>query len=299
MKNLIKSNTIIALATFLLITFVSYTQTVTDIDGNIYNTVEIGSQTWLKEDMRVLHYPDGSEITEVWAYNNNDSLASIYGRLYTWNGAMNNSTEEKAQGICPDGWHIPSDAEWTELGNCLGGDDIAGGKLKEEGNDHWNSPNTGATNESGFTALPAGEYDDTHYQFLGEYNVIWSSTQANSIYAKYRYIPYNDAALHTYTYYKDFRYSVRCVKNETVGIDNKKRKGMLIYPNPVDLVLNIEQTKADNKIITIYSQQGTKVKEFKIENNKHIENMQSLMAGIYLLKIDNNGTVEYTKIIKK
>jgi len=290
---------LIVIVNFILITTFTFSQTVTDVDGNIYNTIEIGTQTWLKEDLKVLHYPDSSEITEVWSYNDDDSLANIYGRLYTWDAAMNYSTQEGAQGVCPDGWHIPSDGEWTELGTYLGGDNVAGGKLKESGTSHWNSPNSGATNESGFTALPAGEYDDTHYQFLGEYNVIWSSTEASSVYAKYRYIPYNDEGLHSFTYYKNFRYSVRCIKNETVGINNNPGAGLLIYPNPADMVLNFDKTTNDNKTVTIYNQQGKAIKNFTVCEHKHTEDINSLCSGLYLVKIENNGNIKYLKIIKK
>jgi uncharacterized protein (TIGR02145 family) len=192
-------------------------ETVTDYDGNIYNTVIIGQQTWLKENLKSLHYADGSEITEVWAYDDDEANVETYGRLYTWDGAMNYSTTQGSQGACPNGWHIPTDTEWTELGTFLGGDNVAGGKLKEAGTAHWQSPNSGATNESGFTALPAGEYDDTHYQLLYQYAVMWSSTETSSTWCKYRYLSYDDTELHTYNYYKDFRYSVRCIKDATGG----------------------------------------------------------------------------------
>jgi len=299
MKYTFKLLPLIVVANFILITTFTFSQTVTDVDGNIYNTVEIGTQTWLKEDLKVLHYPDSSEITEVWSYNDDDSLANIYGRLYTWDAAMNYSTQEGAQGICPNGWHIPTDEEWTVLGSYLGGDNVAGGKLKEEGTTHWHSPNTGATNESDFTALPAGEYDDTHYQLLHEYNVLWSSTEANSTFAIYRYISWEDAGLHTYTYYKDFRYSVRCLSNETVSINNKYETGLLIYPNPADMVLNFNQSANDNKTVTIYNQQGKAVKHFTVDEQEHSENINSLCPGLYMVKIENNDNIKYIKIIKK
>ena len=190
---------------------------VTDYDGNVYNTVIIGSQTWLKENLKSLHYADGTEITEVWAYDDDEANVETYGRLYTWDGAMNYSTVQGAQGVCPDGWHVPADTEWTQLGAFLGGDDIAGGKLKEEGTEHWQEPNTGATNESGFTALPGGEYDDVQYQLLHQYGVFWSSTETSATWCKYRYLSYEDAQLHSYNYYKSFRYSVRCIKDVSSG----------------------------------------------------------------------------------
>lgn len=281
------------------ITVFAYSQTVTDIDGNIYNTVEIGTQIWLQSDMKVLHYPDGSPIIEVWSYNDNDSLANIYGRLYTWDAAMNYSTVEKTQGICPNGWHIPSDDEWSTLGNFLGGDLIAGGKLKESGSTHWNSPNIGATNESGFTALPAGEYDDTHYQFLNLYNVIWSSTEASSSYAKYRYLSNESESLNTYTYFKDFRYSTRCIKNTSVGIYENTIKGIMIFPNPVDMVLNITQIEDKPKKAILLNQQGQEIKNFCVCQKTNCEDMKTVKPGIYILKVEDNKKTNYYKIIKK
>lgn len=283
---------------WLLTTINTYTQTVTDIDGNTYNTVEIGTQVWLKSDMKVLHYPDGSPITEVWSYNDNDSLANIYGRLYTWDAAMNYSTEEKTQGICPDGWHIPSDVEWSTLGNFLGGDMIAGGKLKENSNNYWNSPNTGATNESGFTSLPAGEYDDTHYQFLNMYNIIWSSTEVSSSYAKYRYLSYDSESLSTYTYFKDFRYSVRCIKNTSVGINKIPNRGFMIFPNPVDMVLNINQAEDKPKKAILLNQQGQEIKNFCVCQKINCEDMKTVKPGIYILKVEDKKATNYYKIIK-
>jgi uncharacterized protein (TIGR02145 family) len=97
-----------------------------------------------------------NEILEKYCYNNDIANCNIYGGMYEWNEAMQYDTTEGAQGICPDGWHIPTDAEWTTLTTFLGGESVAGGKMKEAGFAHWYSPNTGATNESGFTGLPGG-----------------------------------------------------------------------------------------------------------------------------------------------
>jgi uncharacterized protein (TIGR02145 family) len=138
-------------------------ETVVDIDGNIYPIVQIGEQWWMAENLRVTSDPAGIPITS-YCYNEVETNCEIYGRLYTWKTAMNRSTREGAAGICPTGWHIPSDSEWLELIDTLGGESVAGGKLKEEGLGHWISPNRGATDEVGFNALPTGWFD-----FTGEY----------------------------------------------------------------------------------------------------------------------------------
>jgi uncharacterized protein (TIGR02145 family) len=160
---------------------------VADIEGNIYDVIRIGKQLWMKENLKTTKFNNGIVISNVtdsiaWreSYNtpafcwyNNDSLGfkNIYGALYNWNSV---STEL----LCPTGWHMPSDDEWKTLMKFLGGQNIAGGKLKETGTLHWSSPNTGATNESGFTALPGGLRDDHHGRFEepGLKGYWWSGT---------------------------------------------------------------------------------------------------------------------------
>jgi uncharacterized protein (TIGR02145 family) len=174
---------------------------VKDIDGNVYNTVTIGTQTWMKENLKTTHYANGTAIplitgnsnwealtdtSKAYCWYDNDSAtnANTYGALYTWSAAMNgaassSSSPSSIQGVCPTGWHLPSDDEWTTLTDYLGGEAVAGGKLKETGTTHWQSPNEGATNESGFTALPGGYryfIPDTFY-YIGNYGYWWSSTE--------------------------------------------------------------------------------------------------------------------------
>ena len=138
-------------------------------DGKVYKTVKIGTQTWMAEN---LQYKTSGGI---WAYDLDDSIAEIYGMLYNWN---------TAKSVCPTGWHLPSDDEWTTLITFLGGDKVAIGKLKEAGTTHWKSPNANATNESGFTALPAGyrfsyRFDVT-FESFGSVCYFWSSTRSDA-----------------------------------------------------------------------------------------------------------------------
>jgi len=226
--------------------------TVTDYEGHVYNTVVIGNQTWMAENLRSTKYSDGTDIPLVtdnatWqalGNNNNDKAycffnndangeAAIYGALYSWAAAMNGSNSSNAnpsgvQGICPTGWHLPGDNEWKELEMFLGmtqaqanaygyrGTD-EGGKLKETGTNHWTSPNTGATNETGFTALPGGIRDGTTglFHFLGIVSYMWSSTQDSGIYAWYRSLGNDTAQIFRYDNYKSYGFSVRCVKDQT------------------------------------------------------------------------------------
>ncbi len=131
-------------------------------DGKKYKTVQIGSQCWMQENLDFGLMIDGTysqtdnDTIEKYCYDNDSLNCGIYGGLYQWNEMMNYLLIPGTKGICPAGWHLPSSEEWTQLSNWLGGLSIAGGKLKETGTLHWRSPNTGATNISGFTALPGG-----------------------------------------------------------------------------------------------------------------------------------------------
>jgi uncharacterized protein (TIGR02145 family) len=194
--------------------------TVTDYDGRVYQTVLIGDQCWMKENLRVVHYRNGDEIPLVkddgaWTglstgayceYENTGSIAEEYGNLYNWY-AVNDS-----RNIAPEGWHVPTDDEWQTLVDYLGGSAIAGGKLKETGTEHWLPPNTGATNESGFTALPGGDRFGS-FGYLGEVCFFWSSTEDETLIAWCRRMGYNYASIGRLDHPKICGYSIRCIKD--------------------------------------------------------------------------------------
>lgn len=200
------------------------TEAVTDIDGNVYKTVIIGTQVWMAENLKTTKYRDGSAIPNVidsteWAnfstgaycnYENNANNSTTYGRLYNWYAVSD------SRNIAPTGWHVPTDAEWTELTDYLGGESVAAGKLKETGLTHWLEPNEGATNATGFTALPAGyRYFNGTFANVGSYGYWWSATEdynsTNRVY--YRYMRFNNSTLDVGKYVKELGYSVRCVKD--------------------------------------------------------------------------------------
>ena len=191
--------------------------TVTDFDGNIYETVTIGSQTWMKENLRSLHYADGTPINGVWVYDDNESNAVIWGRLYNWEAAMNNSSAANinradVQGVCPDGWHLPSKDEFNELVSFLGGG--AGWKLKETGTQYWNEPNAN-TNESDFSARGTGDKESVSgvYENLKEITEFWTSTE-NSDTRAYNLILYqNQGGAPMHNNFKENAFSIRCIKN--------------------------------------------------------------------------------------
>ncbi len=189
--------------------------------GQVYNTVQIGSLCWLKENLNVGTRINGSQsqtnnsTIEKYCYNDQESNCDTYGGLYQWNEAMQYVTTAGVQGICPAGWHLPTDAEWTTLTTFLGGESVAGGKMKETGTTHWLSPNTGATNTSGFTALPGGTriYNGYFYD-LGDYAYFWSSTEYSSPNAWYRYLRYDYANVgRHYVHDKTHGFSVRCARD--------------------------------------------------------------------------------------
>jgi len=195
--------------------------TVTDIDGNVYNTVTIGTQVWMKENLKVTKYRNGTAIGTTtgdisgetspkyqWAYDGNESNVSTYGRLYTWYAATD------SRGLCPTGWHVPTDSEWTTLTDYLGGGSVAGGKMKEAGTTHWSSPNTSADNSSGFTALPGGSrnYGGTFYS-IGFGGSWWSATEYDTANAWDRFLYYYGSYANRNYFGKNYGFSVRCVRD--------------------------------------------------------------------------------------
>ena len=190
-------------------------QSVTDIDGNVYNSVVIGSQTWMNRNLNVTKYKDGSTIPNPsgsWAslstgaygdYNNNATNSNTYGKLYNW------FVVGDSRGICPDGWHVPTSAEFTVLTNELGVDTVL--KMKEAGTDHWNS-NTNATNDSGFTALPAGwRGTGVTYNGLRSFAYFWSSTtNTNSSSADFFELK-SDDTVYRRSLSKAYGFSIRCL----------------------------------------------------------------------------------------
>ena len=193
--------------------------TVQDQSGNFYNTVAIGTQVWFKENLRTKKYRSGALIPVVtntdtstlvgqMYYYNNDSLTnySIYGALYNWQATQNSDS------LCPVGWHVPTDAEWTTLTTFLGG--VAGGKMKATGTIYWNSPNTDATNEIGFSAFPGGyRYNDAIFYSIRSVALFWSATE-NGGNAYDRTLYYNfDGVTRSSLYPKSVGASVRCLKN--------------------------------------------------------------------------------------
>lgn len=199
--------------------------TITDIDGNTYNTVKIGNQCWMTENLRTSKYNNGTSLynainntdwyqntTGAYCYFNNDASHNIkYGKLYNWY-AVN------SENLCPLGWHIPSDDEWQTLTTYLGGERLAGGKMKAK--ILWEQPNGGATNSSGFSGIPTGmrTFDGKFYPLgayypVGNQGYFWSSTSYNNNFAYYRRLNYWDENCFREKKDKKEGYCVRCLKD--------------------------------------------------------------------------------------
>jgi uncharacterized protein (TIGR02145 family) len=198
---------------------------VTDIDNNAYKTVKIGKQIWMSENLKTTKYRNGDKIRTTssptlnikreaseakyqWAYKGDEKNVSKYGRLYTWY-AITDSRD-----ICPTGWNFPIEEDWQTLTDFLTSETVAGGKMKEKGLEHWNDPNEGATNESGFLALPAGyRSNDGSFDGLGMAGYWWSATENFDANGWSRVVNWISSNLSKNSENKSYGFSVRCMKN--------------------------------------------------------------------------------------
>ncbi|MBA7533236.1 hypothetical protein ES705_25471 [subsurface metagenome] len=273
-------------------------------DGTIYEAVTIGSQIWMAENLNVGTYVESintgsahsdvsdNSIIEKYCYENNEAYCDTFGGLYDWNEMMQYVTTERTNGICPDGWHLPSDAEWKQLEMYLGmtqaeadntgwrGTD-EGGKLKEISTTYWVSPNTGATNESGFTALPFG-----YRLFFGSFadvgltSYFHSSTESGSSNAWDRYMNFNISQVYRNIAGKTEGFSVRCVRNICLDVE-------LVF-NATNVTCN-----GDNDgIVDLTVSGGTSPFTFSWSNGETTEDISGLTAGKYYVTLtDSNACI--------
>jgi len=195
---------------------------ITDVDGNTYKTVRIGEQTWMAENLRTAKFSDGNAIPAIsdpsaWSgldtpgyccYNNDrDSIGEIYGALYNFYAVASSK-------VCPEGWHVPTVDDWQKLRDFLGDTLVSGGLLKESGTLHWEAPNTGADNSTGFQALPAGiRYFEGTFSSLSNFTAFWSSTEYESAKGWYLSLYYSGTTVQLNQASKKDGFSVRCIKD--------------------------------------------------------------------------------------
>ena len=293
-------------------------QVVTDYDGNTYNTVTIGTQIWMKEYLRVKHFLNGDFIPNItndsiWYnqtiparcfYNNDSSIIEQQSVLYNWY-AVNDSRK-----LCPTGLHVPSNSEWNKLEIYLDssvdttstgylGIDI-GGKLKETGFSHWSPPNTGATNSSGFRALPGGYRYGGVYYGLGSTAMYWTSTAQDPSNIWRRDIYMNSAQIYTDFITKDAGLSVRCIMDSlyTQINENNINIDIDIYPNPTIDKIYIKCIQKENVEIQIYNSLGEIILQKEINNIMNSIDINLLPKGIYVVKLKYENLAFFKKLIK-
>ena len=210
-------------------------------NGQTYNSIQIGEQCWMAENLNIGEMIIGTEnmtdnsVIEKYCYDNDPANCEIYGGLYQWNEMMQYTTAQGVQGICPAGWYLPTDGEFSVLSDYLGGWTVAGGKMKEAGTTHWQSPNAGATNESGFTGLPGGlRTTVASFGDLGIIGYFWSSSEQNTADAWIRGLSYSHAEVIRLSGSKYNGLNSRCLQDVTVNLPPEPPSS----PNPEDGAVN-------------------------------------------------------------
>jgi uncharacterized protein (TIGR02145 family) len=290
-----------------------HAQTVTDIDGNVYGTVTIGTQVWMKENLEVTRYGNGDSIGTTfpatedigadtapkyqWPYAGDEINVSTYGRLYTWYVVTDD------RGLCPADWHVPSDAEWTTLFNFLGGEDAAGAAMKESGTNHWMYPNTGASNSSDFTGLPGGYRNTDFFNHLGTAAFWWSSSEAEMNSQWKPSVSYMDSDVNVYGNAfrtKSLGFSVRCIRDESSsGLNNFENQNINIFPSPAIDKISIHIGHPQKCDLSIYSVTGTLVLQTQITDEGSTIDISALTPGIYFIQLSSPDGIAQQKWIKQ
>lgn len=288
-------------------------QTVTDIDGNVYNTITIGTQIWTRENLRVTHYRNGDAIPDVpdslqWYtltdgaycnYDNDSNNAAVYGHLYNWYAVKD------PRQIAPLGWHVPTYEDWDTLQIFLGYDLVAGGKLKEIGTAHWMFPNTGATDEYDFTALPGGQRADSIYS--GTFSEIttqgywWSSSELDTVYPWGVNLSYNSEGMTNWgASTRKSGFSIRLISDLSVGVYTIPKDDYFeIYPNPAKSKLHVNCTKNGMMNMEIYNLIGDRLMQMELNDNKNEIDIGRLVNGMYLIRLTGADRTEQKKLIKE
>ena len=302
---------ILLFASLGFLTFKNQAQTVTDVDGNTYNTVTIGAQTWMKENLRTSKYNDYTSIEKVtdnsvwsstgngaycWYNNDSASYENDYGKLYNWYAA-------NAPKLCPNGWHTSTSDEWIILADFLGGYSGAttGGKMKQVGTVHWLTPNTGATNSSGFTGLPGGfRRSDGSFGWLDTAGTWWTTTTVSCNAWAWR-LNYDASTISTYGIPLNSGYSLRCIKNPSTQINEfNNQKELKIFPNPAIEKISIENPNPTTKAFTlsITNIQGQLLFSEKVVIDKtHTLDLSKYPNGIYFFTLQNEKENYVSKVV--
>ncbi|MDF2435750.1 MAG: Microbial collagenase precursor [Bacteroidota bacterium] len=315
-----------------LLSMTNQAQTVTDVQGNVYNTIAIGTQLWMKENLRTGKYNDGTPITYpgvnntlwqnntngayAWLQNDSSTYAVTYGALYNWFAVS--PTTNGGKNICPLNWHVPTHNDFTTLERalCTSGTCVTdfpfdlstigyrgtneGNKMKESGTIHWNSPNAG-TNSSMFTGLPgckrdnAGAFSTTP----GTFGLWWTSTSYDATFAFNRALSYNNAGVsRAHGYQKSNAFSVRCVCDFTIGVEEIEFENKIqIYPNPAVEKLTIDFDLTQDLEMNLYNIIGKLVIQKNLSSGRNDIDISSLPKGIYLIRISSDAHAFQRKLV--
>ncbi|MES2589712.1 MAG: FISUMP domain-containing protein [Bacteroidota bacterium] len=282
---------------------------VTDVDGNVYTSVIYeNNQEWLVQNLKTTKYSNGESITNFtspsnwttattggWGFPDNNSINNDpYGKLY------NGIAVQDSRNLCPTDWHVPSQTEWSSLIIELGGIDLAGGKMKVSGIDFWLAPNTGATNSVGFSAYPAGGFDDLgNHEQLTTDAFWWSSTEYQAGFSWFFGLGNSHTGIGSNANGNKAGFSVRCMKN-TSGAGMNEDSGLnqiQVYPNPTDDQIQVSfKNNALGSNFVIMDQIGKEVIKGGIYSESMTINLEKLTQGVYFFGVENQNLV---KIIKK
>jgi uncharacterized protein (TIGR02145 family) len=293
---------------FLLQSITGFSQTVSDVDGNTYNTVSIGNQVWLTENLKTTKFNNQDPIplitdNTLWStqteaaycsYQNDNLLANEYGNLYNWH-VLND-----IRNVCPSGYHVPSILDWEALIDFLGGAAVAGGKLKEAGLAHWIDPNTGATNSSGFTLLPSGwrAHNNGFYENLTYMAYQWSSTSIDALNASIMLVGFDSESCLTSESHKLTGLPIRCLKEETSSImENQDHFPIRVYPNPANDIVKIHCGKNTFHTVKLIDLNGKVILFGELKNNEYSFNISQVPSGYYLIDLEGESTTNHEKIM--
>jgi uncharacterized protein (TIGR02145 family) len=302
-----RSSTLLQLGSSILFCTATQAQTVTDIDGNVYNTVTINGREWMAENLATSRYQDGTAIPLVsnnttwfnqisggarcFFWNDSALVAPDYGTLYNWN--VVNDTRN----VCPTGWHVPSDMEWSDMtifldptvspnAGAVGpgtGTDI-GTQLKEEGEAHWDVGNTG-TNSSGFTARGAGyRRSNGTFEYLTAFAYFWTSTYGEQSKAWIRSVNFNDPTIARFILDRLYGASIRCVADLSTGEKEiPDDDGLQLFPNPANGMVGITGLPEGLMDIVITDASGKQVQQQQLSGTDRLISVTDLAPGIYVL----------------
>lgn len=277
-----------------------------DVEGNFYASIVLeNEQEWMAENLKSKLFSNGDSIQKIaqnslWqvansaaysVYNQDESNGLTFGNLYNWFVTIDE------RNICPQGWHVPTSNEWTAFSDLLGGNGVAGGKIKHEDTLFWKAPNTGATNESLFSGLPAGcRYDGGNFANLEKYAYWWTATQLDNQYGWYQSTNYlSDNLVKNYTK-KQAGYSIRCLKNQAVSIDESVNDlTFSVSPNPFSENITIK-SKEIGKTLILQNLNGETIQVFQLNSISEVFTIEQLRKGIYFMV--DTSTMKRLKLLK-